>query len=224
MIKKALGTFIGFTGFVASIDTVLNDQNPIRTIALWSIVGFAIVLLSVLAVPEALRKYRAQRSLPTESDLDDRCSGYQVAQAARSEIHWIAELEASVYPRADAISEQVLREWYTANPSGFSIIKEPSGEPVGHLDILPLRPSTLDAFCKGNIVESEIRGDSLYSEQERHLITVLYVESVILRPERPQRSASALMCVLKNLPTLVERVADPNTLDKVYAIAATPRW
>ena len=152
--------------------------------------------------------------------MEDRCSGYQIAQATGSDIDWIAKLEKKLYS-ADAIPEQVLREWYAANPNGFSIIKGHSGKPIGHLDILPLRPSTLDAFCKGNIVESEIRGDSLYSEKERHLITALYVESLILRPERPLTPASAMMCVLKNLQTLIERVTDPSSLDKVYAIAAT---
>jgi len=55
-----------------------------------------------------------------------------------------------------------------------------NGQKVGHIDILPLRPATFQTFFEGNVVERDIRGDSLYTQKEKHLIRDLYVESIII--------------------------------------------
>ena len=222
MMSRVLGGVVALIGFIGAIVTILDASDPLRKLAFWVSGACVALLLAMLAVPGAIRAYRARQSLPSDKDLEDRCAGYQLQQADPTDIAWIAHLEASVYSREDAIPERTLDEWYAVNPAGFSIVRSPSGKRIGHLDVLPLRPSTLKAFCKGDIVEKDIRGDSLFSADERHLVTILYVESIILQPERPLTAASAMMCVLKSLPTLIRRVADPNVVQSVYAIAATP--
>jgi hypothetical protein len=133
----------------------------------------------------------------------------------------IAQLEAAVYSTTDAIPEGVLREWYSANSTGFSIVKTADGTPIGHLDLLPMKPKTLEAFLKGDIIEREIRGDSLYSAQEKQLIKHLYVESIVVRPPKPLSNAFAVVSVLSNFAAIIERIADLGNVEKVYAIAAT---
>ncbi len=147
--------------------------------------------------------------------------GFRIEPATGSDIPWIADLEATVYSQSDAVPEQTLREWFSVNPSGFSIVRDPHGKAIGHLDILPLRPVTLDAFRKGDLVEREIGGDALYSPAERASITALYVESIILRPDKAISKGLAVLAVLDNLSSILERVADAKTVELIYAIAAT---
>lgn len=148
-------------------------------------------------------------------------TGFRIEPATDADIPWIAGLEAAAYAKSDAIPERTLREWFAVNPSGFSIVRDPHGNAIGHLDILPLRPATLDAFRKGDIVERDIGGDALYSPTERGSITDLYVESIVLKPQRAVTKGSALLFVLGALGSIVERVADPKTVERLYAIAAT---
>ncbi len=51
---------------------------------------------------------------------------------------------------------------------------------------------------------------------------MLYVESVILRPEKPMTTTAAWRCLLENIPAIVERVGEPARIEGIYAIAATP--
>jgi hypothetical protein len=220
MVRKALDTLIVVTGFAAAIVAILTAPSLMRRIVLWALLAVAIVLLCLRVVPEVIRWYRARTNVP---DPDTVPGQYQVEQASDSDMAFIAELEASVYSRADAIPEPILREWYSANPTGFSLVRSPSGKPIGHLDILPLRPATLDAFLKGDIVEREIRADCIYSVNDRKLITALYVESVILKPEGRRTAAAALICLLQAFPTIIGRIADASSLEKIYAVAATSR-
>jgi hypothetical protein len=147
--------------------------------------------------------------------------GFRIEPATASDIPWIAGLEATVYPESDAVPEQTLREWFSVNPSGFSIVRDPHRKAIGHLDILPLRPATLDAFRKGDLVEREIAGDALYSPAERASITALYVESIILQSDKAISKGLAMLGVLDNLGSILERVADAKTVELIYAIAAT---
>lgn len=216
-----MGIFSAVTTFAAAAVAILTAPSQMRTLLLSSLIALAAVLFGLLAAPEALRKLRARRSLPSARDLESLCGGYHVSQATAGEVGWIAGLETSVYSREDAIPEKTLREWFAVNPTGFSVIHDPDGRPIGHLDLLPLRPATMEVFRAGDIVEREIRGDSLYSPAERSSITLLYVESIILKPNKPLTTAAAWLCLLENLPAILERVTDLARIESIYAIAAT---
>jgi hypothetical protein len=150
-----------------------------------------------------------------------RRAGYVITPATPEDVAWIAGLQAETYSAGDAIPERLLKEWYDANPTGFSVIGRPGGERIGHIDILPLRPGVLSAFLEGKVVEKEIRGASLYTPEERGLIRDLYVESLIIRPEEGRSPGAAGARLLNGFPTLIERLCDPLNLRHIYAIAAT---
>lgn len=221
-LRNAFAVFAAIAGLIGVAVQILTAPSIMRTVTLFLLFGVALVLAITVAIPEVLRYYRAARALPADIDLDSVSAAYRVEQATSNEVGWIAKLEASVYSTQDAIPERLLREWFCMNHTGFSIFKTSDGKPVGHLDILPLRPATLDAFLKGDIVEREIRGDSLYSADDRRLIKHLYVESIILRPPKPLSNAAAIMSVLSNMSSIIERIADLQTVERIYAIAATP--
>lgn len=221
-LRNAFAVFAAIAGLIGVAVQLLTAPSRMRTVTLVLLFGVALVLAITVVIPEVLRYYRAARALPADTDLESVSAAYRVEQATSEEVGWIAVLEASVYSTEDAIPERLLREWFSMNHTGFSIVKTADGQPIGHLDILPLRPATLDAFLKGDIVEREIRGDSLYSVDDRRLIKHLYVESIILRPPKPLSNAVAIMSVLSNISSIVERVADLQTAERIYAIAATP--
>lgn len=221
-LRNAFAAFAAIAGLIGVAVQLLTAPSSMRTMTLVLLFSVALVLAITVAIPQILRYYRGERALPSDTDLDSVSAAYRVEQATSEEIRWIAELEASIYSREDAIPEHLLREWFSMNHTGFSIVKTADGKPIGHLDILPIRPATLDAFLKGDIVEREIRGDSLYSIDDRSLIKHLYVESIILRPPKPLSNAATIMSVLSNMSSIIKRVADLETVEHIYAIAATP--
>ena len=219
--KTAVGDFFGIAGFIGVIAQLLESTQATRN---WALITLFVVLMLIggwIIIPDLLRTHLANHVLPPVRELEHVGVNYQVTQATRNEIGWIAEFEAEVYSREDAISEQTLLEWYTINPNGFSIVKMADGKKIGHIDILPLRPNTLDVFLNGNIVEQDIRGDSLYKASEQHLIKDLYVESIILRPPKPLSNTSAILCVLSNIVPMIERIASIEQIEYIYAIAAS---
>ena len=221
-LRNAFAAFAAIAGLIGVAVALLTAPSGIRTVTLVLLFGVALVLVIKVAIPIVLTYYRGSHALPSDIDLDIVSAAYRVEQATSDEIRWIAELESFVYSKDDAIPEHLLREWFSVNHTGFSIVKTADGKPVGHLDILSLRPATLDAFLKGDIIEREIRGDSLYSVDDRRLIKHLYVESIILRPPKPLSNAAAIMSVLSHMASIIERVADLETVERIYAIAATP--
>jgi class 3 adenylate cyclase len=165
-------------------------------------------------------KFRSQqRGLPTLNELQGLLRGNSLDEASLDDISWIAQLEADTYDKLDAVPESLLRGWYETNPSGFFILKNSSGERIGHLDILPVRPDAMASFVAGDIREREIRPSDLYPKSERGLITSVYIESIIIRAEG--HTATALVSVLSKFATILSNMCSLENLEFVYAMAAT---
>lgn len=153
---------------------------------------------------------------------DNVAGAYTVDPATPEEIDWITQLEANTYSQ-DAVPDHVLKEWYESNPDGFSILRM-NGQKIGHLDILPVCPKTLGLFLEGTITEREIRGDSLYPPEEKELVRNLYVESIIVQlppGHRSNASARPVMALLCKFIQLTGRVANPDNIENIYAVAAS---
>ncbi|HOX25598.1 MAG TPA: hypothetical protein PLL30_11495 [Candidatus Krumholzibacteria bacterium] len=221
LLRRALSALCLVIGVISALVTILDAQTTIRTGATLAIVVAALSLGVFLILPEARRLWRTSQSLPSNRELDRIGAAYRVEPATPDEIGWIADLQASVYSSADAVPESVLREWYGVNPSGFFIVRSPGGNPVGHLDVLPIRPQTLERFLDGDIVEREIRGDSLFPPADRHQIKHLYIESVILCPNRSCSKGAAMLAVLSSSVKILEHIAELKSVESIYAIAAT---
>jgi hypothetical protein len=219
--KQAVAAFVAISGLVGLVATIFSFEEPLRT---WSFAALFATVAGISAwyfLRPAMTEQRAKRALPEVGQLDELCAGYRTAPATEQEVGWISELEKSVYSVADAVPGEVLHEWYASNPTGFTIIRMGNGTKIGHIDILPLRPKTLDSFLDGKIVERDIRGDSLYAPAERDQIRDLYVESIIVQPPKGYSNAPAVLCVLGGFANLVERICDPERVRTVYAIAAS---
>jgi len=220
-LRNAFGVFAAVAGLIGVAVTVWTAPSTPRTVSLCVLFGSALALAAGIGIREILRHRRLKTTLPSLPVFHSVATPYRVVQATPDEIGWIARLEESIYSGADAIPEPLLREWYSANDTGFSIVKAADGRPVGHLDILPLRPKTMELFLKGEIVEREIRGDSLYSPKQRRSIRHLYIESIILSQPKGLTNAAALVHVLSNIALIVERVADLPRVERIYAMAAS---
>ena len=115
-------------------------------------------------------------TLMKEGDGDTVCH----ANAATPEdLDWIFRLEIDAYSAQYAVARRTLEQWYCRNPDGFSILTM-NGRKIGHLTIVPLRPTILERFVQGTIAEQDIQADSLYTPGEQHLIRNLYCESIII--------------------------------------------
>ena len=138
------------------------------------------------------------------------------------EVGWIAGLEAAFYSEEDAIPRELLEDWYRKNSGGFFILRRNDGEKVGHVDFLSLRPGVLQALLEGEIVEREIRGEDLFTVQERDAVRDVYLESIIISENGPFRRA-ARQCLLNRFIQMVGNLGDPGQVKRVHAIAATDK-
>src|SRR5713101_7796949 len=120
-LRNAFAVFAGIAGLIGVTVTLLTAPSRMRTVALLLLFGVAIVLTIAIGIPEILKYVRAAQALPSDTELNSIGTAYGVEQATHDEIGWIAKLEASVYSKEDAIPERLLSEWYSMNPTGFSI-------------------------------------------------------------------------------------------------------
>jgi hypothetical protein len=216
-LGKAIGIFLAIAGLIGVIVQILTTSGKLRTFSFLALFGALFLIGIWIFVFSMWRRRRAARALPPVEQLDELSIGYRTTQATSEEIDWIADLEAQVYTPVDAVPKHVLREWFQSNPTGFSVIRMTNGQKIGHIDILPIRPTSLTTFVAGNIVERDIRGDSLYAPSDRESIRDIYVESIIVLPPKRFSKAPAILCVLTSFVSLVERICDPTKLESVYA-------
>jgi DNA-binding winged helix-turn-helix (wHTH) protein len=165
-----------------------------------------------------------QEGIPGRELLEVIDNSYRVEQASEDEVRWAAGLARRVYHGIDVIPSSLMVDWYRTNPSGFSVIRSDAG-PIGNLDLLPLRNSTLDQFIKGDVLEREIKGKGLFPPDEAPQISSVYVESFVCiisaSADRLRPNAIAAARVLSTFSNLAARICDPRQLRNVFAIAAS---
>lgn len=147
---------------------------------------------------------------------------FDLIPAGIADIGWIAALEKSVYSGIDAIPFNILNDWYLANQNVFYIIRDPLGNGVGHIDVLPLRPAVLQRFIRGEILEKDIRGADIFSLNEKEQITGLYIESLAIPYLKGYARACALRDALAGIRMIICTICTPNPLTTLYAMPASP--
>ena len=141
---------------------------------------------------------------------------FEIRSAIDSDLGWMAALEKKYFGRA-AIPESRLREWFTANSEGFSVLQVRAAKPVGFLNILPIRPEPLHKLKNGEIVERDVRKSMIYKLDEREAARELYIECLLIDEHRPR----GLRYLLSHVRKLIRKVSVPERVRKLYALAAT---
>ncbi|HEV7798834.1 MAG TPA: hypothetical protein VGO73_11790, partial [Pyrinomonadaceae bacterium] len=144
--------------------------------------------------------------------------------ATPDDLDWIFQLEIAAYSAQHAVARRTLEQWYGRNPEGFSILTI-NGRRIGHLTMLPLRPTILERFAQGTILEQDLDEDSLYTPGEKPLVRNLYLESIVTDSSGAPSTLpiKALTCVARDFVPLVRRICEPAKLENVYALAASGR-
>jgi hypothetical protein len=234
-VRDHIENVFTLSGFVGSIVTLIEVPDFFMRLIVFAPLTAIWIFLGVrMFIRELSRRRTANaiagvKELKTVKDLKtvtaERTFTYIIEPATIQDIEWSVHLRASVYQRQDALPEHILKEWYSTNPNGFFIVKIENGPRVGHIDLLPIKPTSLRELVKGRITEDHIRGDSLYTPKEKESVRDLYIEGVICRlPEdhlKQHLGLIALKTILLSLDTMVENVSNPRKLEYVYAIAAT---
>lgn len=146
---------------------------------------------------------------------------FTISPAAEEDIRWAASTARCVYSGLDIISAERMLEWFEANPTGFFIIKDGEGHRCGNFDSLPLRPDALARFLRGELIEREMRGDSLFRPYESNRIDCLYIESFVFLTKDGRGNPLAAYRCMMSLPDLVRGVCAPPQIKKLYAIGAS---
>lgn len=216
-IGKLIGSGIAAVGVIGAFAGVLSTPPNIRDWAAPLLAATIIVVLILIFA--SIFKERSKNNIGVNPNFAD--VAFVVQSADEHDIRWIADLQKSIYAKEDAVPIGVLLEWYRVFPNGFFIIRDHLGNAVGHLDILPIKPETFKKFKDGEISETEIRGECLYTPEEKNNITDIYIESLII--SIPQKSLRGLVLreVIRSVPYIIDQVGDKIAIQRISAMAAT---
>ena len=117
----------------------------------------------------------------------------------------------------------ILRAWYRTNPNGFSVLHTETGELIGHIDLLPLKPAGVAVLIGSHDSERGITPEMLYTPEEQHLVEALYIESIIVKDKYKELKPKALHTILANFEALVGRVCEISRIQKVYGVAVSEK-
>lgn len=212
-MKNRWGIVLVCLATVSSIVTIVCAGGVLCLIS-FGVLGLAVLLVGV----SWLRARRRVSPIPPVGVVH---APYSVHPASEDDVRWASDLATRVYTGLDIIPERLMLEWFHANPAGFSIIKDCEGHRCGNIDILPLRPDTLRRFLRGELIEQEIRGDSVFPPQESAKIEALYVESLVAVDDCYRGNPLAAYRCIMSTPDLIERVCRPSQIASVYAIGAS---
>ena len=185
---------------------------------------------TIRIIKHLIDEYKHNQYLPKDKDLlnlkikyvDPMTRSITVDPATPEDIKRIADLERKAYSKEDAVPYSILSHWYSANPSGFFVIKS-NQHLIGHIDILPLKPKLLQKFIRGKgINEKDIRGEDLYTTRYRNKIKDLYVESVIITGNRATKAASLLKLLSQeSMEHMLANICPLDNVERIHAIAAS---
>jgi hypothetical protein len=219
-MNRALKAFLAVLGPVGAIVAILLIPDP-----WWRGVTILLLLLTAIVIIIGVFFWRRLTVWSRESGIEPeflpliktRCT---LEQTRPDEIAWIAGLEARHFG-TDAVPENILRAWYDANPNGFTIISTNAGIPIGHIDVLPVRPDSFRNFIEGRITEKDLSADSIFRPRDRKKIRDLYVESVIVESDSRFLRASGVHTAMTRIPQLVKRICEAARVKNLYALGAT---
>lgn len=154
---------------------------------------------------------------------------YKIEQSNVNDVKWAAKQATIVYGGHDVIPEKVMLDWFRANKNGFYVVKRGDGANVGNLDILPLKPNTMQKFLGGELLEKEILGDCLFGPNEKASVKDIYIESLVVPKhlfDDKTSNSFALYAVIGNLAECILGLCEPDAAErgeiKVYALSANP--
>lgn len=213
---KATGaaTYMLITTAVGVVDYLDKDKTYLPYFLVGS-VGVAFVVLAYFFAPWV------KDWVIDQVDRNPFGPKFRFRPAHESDLPEIAALQRRVYSPSDAVPLDVLQEWFLVSPGGFFVLEDKQGSIVGHIDVLPIKPAALKLYKEGKIIETEIRGECLYSPSERDLIEDVYVESVIARPKLRTHRSAATRVILLSLDRIVGGIADVQKVRRLSAMAAT---
>jgi len=216
-MNKMLGISLSTIGAISGIAGILTSPDNIRLMSFYGIlfvisISFVVYIISLLSS-------KSNKSIGVDPQIID--ASFTIRGADEDDIRWIARLQKSVYSKNDAVPLNVLLEWYEVFPNGFFVIVDHNNMRVGHLDILPIKESALKKYKDGELVETEIRGECLYSKQELDKITDLYIESLIVSPKNPKIRPFVLRELMRSVSYIFSKVGNESTIKRISAMAAT---
>jgi class 3 adenylate cyclase len=167
---------------------------------------------------------RIREAIPDFSEVHTaECQqGCMLRQSTLEEVDWIADLEARTYEE-DATPGSVLRSWYRTNPNGFYVLHTESGEMIGHIDLLPLKPAGVTFLVSGSETDKWLTPDMLYPVEEAHLADAIYIESIIVKDKYNELKPKALYTILAGFESLIGRVGDTKNVKEIYGIATSAK-
>lgn len=219
--KRIINISLALAGVLGTVISVLTAPRHLRLIFGVTFTLLAIVVVLIILWRRVSKLRRSQKALLSDDALIAVTSRFVLRPADKSDVDWVAAQEAQVYSDDDAIPADTLREWFAANPYAFNVICDLHASRVGHFNILPIKPNTLQMLIDGKIRERDVRGDSIYSAAERDAVLCLWVESITIDVSNPYLRARALLNVFERAHDTIERLANPVNLTQFYALSAT---
>jgi transcriptional regulator with XRE-family HTH domain len=134
-------------------------------------------------------------------------SPYSIHFASINDLNWIVALEKLLYPDLISNSFERYKSWLLKNPYCITVIKDKFQKNCGYFALLPVKEEIYLKMVTGEIYDSEIEQDDLYSIEEKNKVQYLYNASIIVINEEYDFNAFALQTYLDNLEFVFSSVS-----------------
>jgi len=145
-----------------------------------------------------------------------RCS---IERATEQDVSWIARIAKKRYDEITAIPLATKLAWFRANPNIFWIVRKRNGDPIGSLEVLPLKEEALRRFREGMIEEKDLSPDDIYSPQEVAKANVLYLENCMAPVSGNFLSPLAVETMLASFERIINTLGLISHDAMIYAMA-----
>lgn len=136
--------------------------------------------------------------------------------ALREDIEKIYKFALYRYGDCALNGPEIKTPWWEQNKHIFYVIHDNSGEVVANINLLPLRPDVYLKISLGQIQESEIKAQDLFSEREASYVKFIYVEGLNCKTVDYWKE------IVTHFPTIIRKIAGDNTDIVIGAIGGTP--
>lgn len=145
---------------------------------------------------------------------------YECAPCTEERLREACEMTKPYYGH-EYVEPDVAVQWRSRNPTGFVQIVNSSGELCACFGVLGLSQSFMDQYIKGNVDDTQLRGDDVLSLPASKRATSLYISGVVVRNPESHKGRKRANVMIWAMMTYVRQIYGLRKKRELYAVAVT---
>jgi hypothetical protein len=119
------------------------------------------------------------------------------------------------------VSADIAEQWRMKNPKAFVQITNSTGELCACFGILALRDSFMNEYIRGNVADTQLRGDDILSFAESKKCKSLYISGIVVRDPSKHAGHKRACVMIWVMLHYMKRVFGLKQEREMFAVAVT---